>query len=59
LKKDKFSNDEISDLLTPKFDNTSSETSSQGEIDSRRLVVITSYDSATFQVESIIWDKNP
>jgi hypothetical protein len=56
LKKDRYSNDDISNLLTPKFDDTKSQSSAQSDIDARRLVVITAYNSASYQVESILWD---
>ena len=55
----RYSNEEISDLLTPKFDDTKSQASGQSDIDARRLVVITSYNSASYQVEEILWDETP
>jgi hypothetical protein len=59
LKREKYSNDEISKLLTPKFDDTTSSASGQSSTDASRLVVITSYNSASYQIESIIWDETP
>jgi hypothetical protein len=59
LKRERYSNDEISELLTPKFDDTKSSASGQSSTDASRLVVITSYNSASYQIESIIWDETP
>ena len=59
LKNQKYSNQEILDKLCPKFDDTKSQSSAQSDIDSRRLVVITSYNSASYQIENILFDENP
>jgi hypothetical protein len=32
--------------------------SSQSDVDARRIVVITSYNSASYQIEKIIWDTD-
>lgn len=45
-------------MLTPKFDDTQSQ-ASQSSTDARRLVVITSYNSASYQIEHILWDETP
>lgn len=54
----KYSESEITELLCPKFDDTKSTTSGQSDIDARRIVVITGYNSASYQIESILWEKN-
>jgi hypothetical protein len=54
----KYSESEISETLCPKFDDSKSTTSGQSDVDARRIVVITSYNSASYQIESILWDKN-
>ena len=59
LKDKRYSNEEISEKLCPKFDDTKSQSSSQSAVDARRLVVITSYNSASYQIDSIVWDKTP
>ncbi len=59
LKQNKYSNEEITEKLCPKFDDTKSQSSAQSDIDARRLVVITSYNSASYQIESILWDETP
>ena len=58
LLKDKHSQGEISELLCPKFDDSQSQSSGQSDIDARRIVVITSYNSASYQIEKILWDVN-
>jgi hypothetical protein len=47
----KYSESEISEALCPKFDDTKSTSSGQSDIDARRIVVITSYNSASYQIE--------
>ena len=59
LKRDRYSNAEISEKLTPKWDDTKSSLSGQSSTDARRLVVITSYNSASYQIEHILWDETP
>jgi len=54
----RYSQSEIDAALTPKFDDTKSQSSSQSDIDARRLVVITSYNTASYQIDSIKWDTN-
>lgn len=46
-------------MLTPKWDDTKSQTSGQSDVDARRLVVITQYNSASYQIEEILWDETP
>ena len=58
LKRDKYSHGEISEMLTPKWDDSTSQASGQSSTDSRRIVVITSYNSASYQIEKILWDTN-
>jgi hypothetical protein len=56
----KYSQGEISELLCPKFDDSTSASgmSTQSDVDARRIVVITSYNSASYQIEKILWDTN-
>ena len=41
LKEQRYSHEEIEKKLCPKYDDTKSQSSSQSDVDSRRLVVIT------------------
>ena len=54
----KYTQSEISEKLCPKFDDSKSQISTQSNIDARRIVVITSYNSASYQIDSIKWDTN-
>lgn len=54
LKQLKLSNSDISKKLTPKWDNESTNDSVH-----KPFVVITAYNSATYQVEEILWDETP
>lgn len=54
-----YTNKDISDKLCPKYEDNESQMSAQSDIDKRRLVVITSYNSASYQIELILWDQNP
>ena len=56
---ERYSKKDISDLLTPKWDDSKSQSSGQSDVDSRRLVVITQYNSASYQIEEILWDETP
>lgn len=57
---DKYSQGEISEKLCPKFDDSTSASgmSTQSDVDARRIVVITSYNSASYQIEKILWDTD-
>ena len=57
LKDKRYSEEEISDAPCPKFDDSKSTMSGQSDVDKRRIVVITNYNSASYQIESILWDK--
>lgn len=47
-------------MLTPKWDDSmSTSKTTQSDLDSKRLIVITSYNSAQYQVEEIMWDETP
>ena len=48
LRSQGYSNNDIEKTICPKFDDTMYELTSQSEIDARRLVVITSYNSASY-----------
>jgi hypothetical protein len=52
----KLTEEEINKLLCPKYDDSTSQTSRQSEVDARRMVVITSYNSASYQIEEIKWN---
>jgi hypothetical protein len=58
MKRDHFSNEEINKQLCPKFDDTMSDLS-QSSVDKRRMVVITTYNPAEYQIDHIAFDKNP
>ena len=55
MKQKRFSNADISQKLCPKFAGVGL----QSKIDSQRLVVITTYDSCKYQIDTILWDSNP
>ncbi len=57
--RDKYSSSEISKMLTPKWEGSESQSTTQSDLDARRLVVITSYNSASYQIEEILWDQTP
>ncbi|TNV84199.1 hypothetical protein FGO68_gene5845 [Halteria grandinella] len=59
LLRDKVSKADIDKKLTPKWDDSKSQSSFQSELDSSRLVVITSYNSASYQIEEILWKETP
>ena len=57
---ERYSKEEIDKMLTPKYsDDSTSQSSRQSEVDSRRLVVITQYNTASYQIEKILWEANP
>ena len=60
---ERYSNQEINDHLCPKWSDSASESSrmskAQSDVDASRLVVITNYNSASYQIEEIMWDLNP
>jgi hypothetical protein len=59
LLQDRFSREEISNMLCPKWDDSRSQASGQSDVDASRLVVITAYNSASYQIEQILWDETP
>jgi hypothetical protein len=54
----RWSQDEISKELCPKYDDSQSQSSGQSSIDAKRIVVITNYNSASYQIEKILWENN-
>ena len=58
LKQDQYNNEEISDILTPKSDENM-ESWKQSKTDKRRLVVVCIHNSMSYQIEGIVWNKNP
>ena len=59
MQQQRYSNEEITNILAPKWDDSKSQASGQSEVDARRLVVITSYNTAQYQIETIDWEASP
>lgn len=55
----RYSKKDIDEELCPKWDDSKSQTSGQSSVDARRIVVITQYNTASYQIEEILWDETP